>query len=53
LVDLEVWMGREDGGVGFSISREAIKIDGLLGIRDTFIQRFDNDKYFILPLEYQ
>jgi hypothetical protein len=31
-------MDREDGGVGFGISREAIKIEGLWGLRNTLIE---------------
>ena len=40
-VDLEEWVNREDGGVGFGISREAIKIEGLWRIRDAVVERFE------------
>jgi hypothetical protein len=38
LVDLEAWMYREDGSIGFGISWETIKIKGLWGLRNTLIE---------------
>jgi len=38
LVNLEAWMYREDGSVGFGVSWETIKIEGLWGIRYPLVE---------------
>jgi hypothetical protein len=38
LVDFEAWVNRKNGGVGFGISRETIKIEVLWGIRYPLVE---------------
>ena len=47
MVDLEAWMYREDGSVGFGISWETIKIKWLWGLRNTFIESLE-----LVPFEW-